>query len=68
MFTILALIFGHIFVIGGCYLLAWNMNRLLKISANPRDILTKSLFWGLIAIMGGFCFFFAILLWDKIFH
>ena len=51
------LICGHIAVIGGCYLTAWGINLLLEKPATPADIFGKPLFWGLFAIMGGFCFF-----------
>jgi hypothetical protein len=56
------LIGGHIAVIGGCYLFAWGINLLLDKPATPADIFKGYLFWGLFAIMGGFCFFFAPLL------
>ena len=57
----LALILGHILVIGGCYLTAKGINLLLGKPAAPAHIFNfkGSIFWGLFAIMGGFCFFFA---------
>ena len=66
MATIVALVFAYIFVFGGCYLVAWGINLLMKASASPVDIFTQPLFWGLYSIVGGFCFILTILLWDKI--
>jgi len=59
---LLNIILGHIAVIGGCYLFAWGINRLLEKPATPAHIFKNYVFWGLFAIMGGFCFFFAPLL------
>jgi len=56
------LILGHIAVIGGCYFTAWGITRLVEKPATPADIFRGYLFWGLFAIMGGLCFFFAPLL------
>ena len=53
------LVVGHILFIGGCYLVALGANLLPQSKPTPRDILTKPLFWGLVAILGGFCFVFA---------
>ena len=55
------LILGHISVIGGCYLVTWGLNLLPRSTATPADILKKPLFWGMFAIMGGFCFFYGAL-------
>ena len=60
--TLLGLVCGHIFVIGGCYVTACGINLLLKSQAKPVDILKQPLFWGLFLIMGGFCFFYVIIL------
>ena len=58
------IILGHIAVIAGCYLFAYGMNVLLGKPSSPAHIFNfrGSVFWGLFAIMGGFCFFFAPLL------
>jgi hypothetical protein len=61
---ILAIILGHILVIGGCYLTAKSINILLRKPATPAHIFNfrGSIFWGLFVIMGGFCFFSAPIL------
>lgn len=51
------LIIGHILVIGGCYLTAWGFTLLPQSKPTAADIFKKPLFWGLLAIMGGFCLF-----------
>ncbi len=59
---IVGLILGHILTIGGCYVTASSINLLLKTNARPVDILKQPLFWGLFSILGGFCFFYIIIL------
>ncbi len=58
--VILGLVLGHIAVIAGCYLTARGINLLLGKPATPAHIFNPkgSVFWGLFAIMGGFCFFY----------
>lgn len=51
---ILAL-FGHVCIIGGCYLVAWGMNLLPVSDPSPLGILLRPLFWGLFSIFGGIC-------------
>lgn len=48
-------IFGHISIIGGCYLVAWGMNLLPVSNPTLLGILTRPLFWGLFLIFGGIC-------------
>ena len=48
-------VFGHVCVIGGCYLVAWGINLLPVSSPTPLGILSRPLFWGLFSIFGGIC-------------
>ena len=64
--AIVAIIFVYIFFFGGSYLIASGLNLLVNGSVSPADLFTQPLFWGLYAIMAGFCCIFTILLWDKI--
>jgi len=64
---LLNIIPGHIAVIAGCYLFAYGINVLLGKPATPAHIFNfkGSVFWGLFAIMGGFCLFFSPLLMSS---
>lgn len=59
MVAIVILIVAHILFVGGSYLIAWGLNLLPQSKPTPGDILAKPLFWGLISILGGFCFIYA---------
>ncbi|MDI3480754.1 MAG: hypothetical protein PWQ97_409 [Tepidanaerobacteraceae bacterium] len=48
-------IFGHICIIGGCYLVSWGIYLLPVSNPSPLGILSKPLFWGLFSIFGGIC-------------
>ena len=49
------LIFGHICVIVGCYLVAWGIHLGPISNPTPIDILSRPLFWGFFSILGGIC-------------
>ena len=48
-------VFGHVCIIGGCYLVAWGMNLLPVSDPTFMGILSRPLFWGLFSIFGGIC-------------
>ncbi|MCD6451330.1 MAG: hypothetical protein J7L64_03045 [Acidobacteria bacterium] len=52
------LIVAHIFFVVGCYVITWG----IKGSASFKAVLTDPLFWGLIALLGGFC---TIAVWRR---
>lgn len=49
------IVLGHLLVIGGCYLVTWGINLLPVSNPTFAGILSRPLFWGLIAIFGGIC-------------
>ena len=49
------LIFGHICIIVGCFLITWGIYLLPYSQPTLKYILTRPLFWGLISLMGGIC-------------
>lgn len=66
MSIIVALVFLYIFLFGGGYLVAWGLNLIVKGSVSLPNLFTQPLFWGIYAIMAGFCLVFTVLWWDKI--
>jgi len=50
----------------GCYLTAWGVYLIPQGSPTPLSIFTRPLFWGLIVILGGFCFIFAPHIMGKV--
>lgn len=49
------IIFGHISIILGCFMLTWGLYLLPYSEPTIAHILGRPLFWGLIAIFGGIC-------------
>jgi hypothetical protein len=50
------LVFGHLCVVAGCYLVTWGIYLLPQSSAEFSHILWgRPLFWGLFSIFGGIC-------------
>jgi len=59
MVLIIVLIISHVLFIGGAYLLASGIHRLVKGPALAKEILKSSLFWGVFMILGGLCMIFS---------
>lgn len=49
------LVFGHILVVVGCFLLTWGIYLLPHSKPLFVHIVGRPLFWGLISIFGGIC-------------
>lgn len=52
---IATLIFGHITIILGCYMVTWGIYLLPHSDPTAAHIFGRPLFWGLISIFGGIC-------------
>jgi hypothetical protein len=52
---IAVLVFGHIFVIVGCFLVTWGIYLLPSSQPKLSHIFGRPLFWGLFSIFGGVC-------------
>lgn len=59
MVLVIVLIISHVLFIGGAYLFASGINRLVKGSATAKGVLKSPLFWGLFMILGGLCIIFS---------
>ncbi len=55
MARILVVIIGHLCLIVGCYFITWGIYLLPESQPTFIGILTKPLFWGLLALLGGIC-------------
>lgn len=53
-------IFGHVCIVAGCYLVAWGALLTPVVNSAPMWLLivTHPLFWGLFSIFGGICAIF----------
>jgi hypothetical protein len=49
------IIFGHIFVVVGCFLVTWGIYLLPYSEPKLAHIFGRPLFWGLFSIFGGIC-------------
>jgi hypothetical protein len=49
------LIFGHICIVLGCFLIAWGIYLLPYSQPTLAHIFFRPLFWGLFSVMGGLC-------------
>lgn len=49
------IVFGHVIIVLGCYMVTWGLYLLPHFEPTPRDIFGGPLFWGLISIFGGIC-------------
>lgn len=52
------LIFGHILVVVGAYLITWGILLLPHSSPTIAHIFARPLFWGIFSLMGGICAIF----------
>lgn len=51
------IIFGHVCIATGCYLVAWGVYLAQIVGSAPTwlQVITQPLFWGLFSIFGGIC-------------
>lgn len=49
------ILFGHICIIIGCYLITWGMYLLPYSKPIPAHIFGRPLFWGFFSLFGGVC-------------
>ncbi|NIO05013.1 MAG: hypothetical protein GTN74_10475 [Proteobacteria bacterium] len=49
------MIFGHAFIILGCFLITWGMYLLPDSNPVVSHIFGRPLFWGIFSLMGGVC-------------
>ncbi|KPL17970.1 MAG: hypothetical protein AMJ92_10255 [candidate division Zixibacteria bacterium SM23_81] len=49
------LIFGHMCIVLGCFLIAWGIYLLPYAQPTLAHIFLRPLFWGLFSVMGGLC-------------
>ena len=49
------LIFGHMCIVLGCFLIAWGIYLLPYSQPTLAHIFFRPLFWGLFSVMGGLC-------------
>jgi len=49
------LVFGHICIVLGCFLITWGIYLLPYCQPTLLHIFTRPLFWGLFSVLGGIC-------------
>jgi hypothetical protein len=49
------IVFGHICVATGCFLITWGIYLLPYSAPTIKDIFFRPLFWGMFSVMGGIC-------------
>jgi len=49
------IVFGHAFIMLGCFLITWGIYLLPDSNPIPSHIFGRPLFWGLFSLMGGVC-------------
>jgi hypothetical protein len=49
------IVFGHISIVLGCYLITWGIYLLPYSEPTIKDIFLRPLFWGMFSVMGGIC-------------
>ena len=49
------IVFGHVCIVLGCFLVTWGIYLLPYSKPTPLHIIARPLFWGLISIFGGIC-------------
>jgi uncharacterized membrane protein HdeD (DUF308 family) len=50
-----SIVFGHAFIILGCFLITWGIYLLPDSNPIPSHIFGRPLFWGIFSLMGGIC-------------
>jgi hypothetical protein len=49
------IVFGHICIVLGCFLITWGIYLLPFSQPTIKDIFFRPLFWGMFSVMGGIC-------------